>query len=264
MQQQKNDKTTCLLLALTTIFWGSLYTASKVLLDVIQPFTLLCLRYIIAAIAMTILQRLRKPDPNGKPRRIKGGDWKYVIMFGLGGYVLSIGLQQYGTKLAGASLASLINCMNPIAICFLAVLLLHERMTMKKVVCIVSAVAGAVCIVGRDAGGGHILGIALSLGSVLTWSALSVFMRSFSQKYDALTVTTCGIYVAAIGTLPLMLREIITCTRSTSLCCFMWRFSARPFRIRCGITVSPVQRRAPVLCFTRFSRSPRWCSVSCC
>ena len=85
MQQQKNDKTTCLLLALTTIFWGSLYTASKVLLDVIQPFTLLCLRYIIAAIAMTILQRLRKPDPNGKPRRIKGGDWKYVIMFGLGG-----------------------------------------------------------------------------------------------------------------------------------------------------------------------------------
>jgi len=46
VQQQKNDKTTCLLLALTTIFWGSLYTASKVLLDVIQPFTLLCLRWI--------------------------------------------------------------------------------------------------------------------------------------------------------------------------------------------------------------------------
>lgn len=83
-------------------------------------------------------------------------------------------------------------------------------MTMKKVVCIVSAVAGAVCIVGGDAGGGHILGIALSLGSVLTWSALSVFMRSFSQKYDALTVTTCGIYVAAIATVPLMVRELIT------------------------------------------------------
>lgn len=81
MKSQKNDKTTYLLLALTTVLWGSLYTASKVLLDVIQPFTLLCLRYIIAAIAMTILQRTRKPDPNGKPRRIKGGDWKFVIMF---------------------------------------------------------------------------------------------------------------------------------------------------------------------------------------
>ena len=109
--------------------------------DVIMAGNICSLSILLSTIAMTILQRLRKPDPNGKPRRIKGGDWKYVIMFGLGGYVLSIGLQQYGTKLAGASLASLINCMNPIAICFFAVLLLHERMTMKKVVCIVSAVA---------------------------------------------------------------------------------------------------------------------------
>ena len=38
----------------------------------------------------------------------------------------------------------------------------------------------------------------------------AVFMRSFSQKYDALTVTTCGIYVAAIATVPLMVRELIT------------------------------------------------------
>ena len=245
MQQQQNDKTTCLLLALTTIFWGSLYTASKVLLDVIQPFTLLlCLRYIIAAIAMTIRQRLARARPERQAAQDQGRRLGVVIMFGLGGYVLSIGLQQYGTKLAGASLASLINCMNPIAICFFAVLLLHERMTMKKVVCIVSAVAGAVCIVGKDAGGGHGLGIALSLGSVLTWSALSVFMRSFTQKCYALTVTTCGIYVAAIATVPLMLREIITHPEMDFLhakympcAVFMWRFSARPFRIRCGITV---------------------------
>ena len=181
-----------------------------VLLEAVPSFTLLCLRYLLSAAAMTVFQCFRKPDPQGKPRHIRGGDWKYVILFGLGGYVLSIGLQQYGTKLAGASLASLINCMNPIVICFFAVLLLHERMTAKKAVCIASAVLGAVCIVGGDAGGGHILGIDLSFGSVLTWSLISVFMRSFTQKYDALTVTTCGIYVAAIATVPLMAYELAT------------------------------------------------------
>lgn len=72
MQQQKNDKTTCLLLALTTIFWGSLYTASKVLLDVIQPFTLLCLRYIIAAIAMTILAAPAQTRPERKAAQDQG------------------------------------------------------------------------------------------------------------------------------------------------------------------------------------------------
>lgn len=210
METPKKDHSTYLLLALTTALWGSLYTANKVLLGAVPSFTLLCLRYIIAALVMTLVQRLRKPDPQGKPRKIARGDWKFILMFGLGGYVLSIGLQQYGTKLAGASLASLINCMNPITICLFAVLLLHERMTMKKVICIACAVAGAVCIVGGDAGGGHILGILLSLASVLTWSALSVFIRSFTQRYDALTVTTCGIYVAAVATIPLMVWELAT------------------------------------------------------
>lgn len=130
METQKTDRSIYLLLALTTALWGSLYTANKVLLEAVPSFTLLCLRYLLSATAMTVFQCFRKPDPQGKPRRIQGGDWKYVILFGLGGYVLSIGLQQYGTKLAGASLASLINCMNPIVICFFAVLLLHEHMTL--------------------------------------------------------------------------------------------------------------------------------------
>ena len=52
----------------------------------------------------------------------------------------------------------------------------HIQKHISHTVLFASAVAGAVCIVGGDAGGGHILGIALSLGSVLTWSALSVFM----------------------------------------------------------------------------------------
>ena len=134
METQKTDKSVYLLLALTTALWGSLYTANKVLLEAVPNFTLLCLRYLLSAAVMTVFQRLRKPDPQGKPRRIQGG----------------------------------------------------------------------------DTGGGHILGIALSFGSVLTWSLISVFMRSFTQKYDALTVTTCGIYVAAIATIPLMVYELAT------------------------------------------------------
>ncbi len=92
-------------------------------------------------------------------------------MFGLGGYVLSIGLQQqYGTKLAGASLASLINVHEPDRYLLLCgALLLHERMTMKKVVCIVSAVAGASASSGETRMVVISRHSALSLGSVLTW-----------------------------------------------------------------------------------------------
>ena len=54
-------------------------------------------------------------------------------------------------------------------------------------------------------------------------------MRSFSQKYDALTVTTLRYYVAAIGTLPLMLREIITHPEMDFL-----RREVHPCAVLCG------------------------------
>lgn len=207
---KKRNASIYVMLLLTTMLWGSLYIANKVLLEAVPNMTLLCLRYLIAAAAMTVVQALRRPESYQKPKTPAKGDWKYIFLFGVGAYVLSVGLQQFGTKLAGASLASLINCMNPIVICFCAVLMLHERMTVKKIVCIVSAVSGAVCIVGGSAGGGHLAGILLSFGSVVTWSFVSVFIRSFTQKYDALTITTYGIYIAAAVTTPLMIWELLS------------------------------------------------------
>lgn len=185
MGKKRSDSVVYGFLALTTMLWGSQYIANKVLMEAVPSFTLLSLQLILSAIVLAAIQLVRRPEKIEKPRRIAKGDRKYVLLLGLGGYVLSVGLQQLGTKLAGASLASLINCMNPVAICFFAVVLLHERMTAKKVVCIAGAVAGAVCIVGGNLGGGNLAGIVFSFGAVLAWSTVSVVMRSFTQRYDA-------------------------------------------------------------------------------
>ena len=210
MGKKRSDSVVYGFLALTTMLWGSQYIANKVLMEAVPSFTLLSLQLILSAIVLAAIQLVRRPEKIEKPRRIAKGDRKYVLLLGLGGYVLSVGLQQLGTKLAGASLASLINCMNPVAICFFAVVLLHERMTAKKVVCIAGAVAGAVCIVGGNLGGGNLAGIVFSFGAVLAWSTVSVVMRSFTQRYDALAVTTYGISIAAAATLPLMVWELAT------------------------------------------------------
>lgn len=129
MGKKRSDSVVYGFLALTTMLWGSQYIANKVLMEAVPSFTLLSLQLILSAIVLAAIQLVRRPEKIEKPRRIAKGDRKYVLLLGLGGYVLSVGLQQLGTKLAGASLASLINCMNPVAICFFAVvLLLHERM----------------------------------------------------------------------------------------------------------------------------------------
>ena len=197
-----------LLLAATTMLWGSIYVCNKMLLDTIPGFTLLCLRYCIAAVVMLSLLAIQRKKGYGKIKPIEAKDGKYVVLFGLGAYVISVSLQLFGTKLFGAAISSLINCLNPIFICFFAVLLLHEQMTVKKIICIVCAAVGAACIVGGDlTGGTHITGMVLSMGSALSWGIVSVCARSLTKKYDALTITTYGICIAVIATLPLMIWE---------------------------------------------------------
>jgi drug/metabolite transporter (DMT)-like permease len=196
------------MLILTTMFWGSLYVANRALLEVTPGFTLLCLRYLVALVPLGIIAAVRKPENMAKPRKIEKKDRKYIVLFGLGGYVGSIGLQQIGTKFAGASLASLINCLNPLAICFFAVLFLHERMTKQKIFCILCAVAGALCIAGGSLEAGRLIGVLFSLGSVLLWGLVSVLIRTYTQKYDTLTITTYAVLIAAIVMVPCMIWEL--------------------------------------------------------
>lgn len=196
------------LLVLVMVLWGSLYVANKFVMAVIPNWTLLFSRYLCAAICLTIVQRFRKPSSTAKPRKIARADYKYIILLGLGGYALSVGMQQLGTKLSGASLASLINSMNPIFIVVFAIILLHEQVTARKIICILCAVCGAALIVGGNLGSGHLAGIVFSLLSVLTWALTSVAMRSFTQRYDALSVTTYGIYIGTLATLPVALWEL--------------------------------------------------------
>lgn len=208
MESSKNRGVYYALLTLVMVLWGSLYVANKFVLAVVPNWTLLFLRYFCAAVCLTMVQRLRRPAAGAKPRKIARADFKYIVLLGLGGYAVSVGMQQLGTKLSGASLASLINSMNPIFIVVFAILLLHETVTPRKVICILCAVCGAGLIVGGNLEGGHLAGIVFSLLSVLLWAVTSVSMRSFTQRYDALSVTTYGIYIGTLATLPAALWEL--------------------------------------------------------
>lgn len=206
----KDNKQIYLLLVMTTMAWGSLYVANKYVLGYLPTFTILFVRYLVAAVSLSLILRLRKPESVEKPVKIALEDRKYVAMLGLGGYVISVTFQQIGTRIAGASPASLINSMNPIFIVLFAVLLLREQLTLKKVICVISAVTGAACIVGGGVAGSHASGVLFSLLSVITWALISVTVRRVTQRYDALTLTTYGIYIAALCTLPLCVWEFVT------------------------------------------------------
>ncbi len=92
-------------------------------------------------------------------------------------------MQLMGTKLAGPSLASLLNSTNPITISIMAALILKERLTWPKIAGLVLSLWGVYLIIG-NAAGVNIAGAILSFGSVILWSFMSVITRKVTRHYN--------------------------------------------------------------------------------
>lgn len=178
------------LLFLTFFFWGSVYVVSKYAMNTLTPATVGCLRYALALIPLSILYF------RSERKKIERADWKYFLIIGGLGYYLTVLLNMTGIGLAGASMTSLLNSLMPVSITILAALLLKERITPIKIVCLVLAIVGAIIITSGAADKGSVVGILLVLFAVLTWSFASVTMRRVSMKYGAITTATVGVAVS--------------------------------------------------------------------
>ncbi len=194
-------------LVAATSIWGSLYVVAKIVLATVPPFTVLFFRYLVAFAALLSLVKLRKGTRRA-PLLPRAGDYRYLFIVGVLGYALSIGFQLVGTKLAGASTASLINSMNPVFITVFALFILGERFTARKGIAVAAAVSGAALILGGAKEGGSAAGIAFSAGSVTLWSFSSVFVRRITAKYDPIIVTLWGVAVALVFAFPTALVEL--------------------------------------------------------
>lgn len=200
----EDKKRAYIYLLITFCAWGSLYVVSKFVLGKIPLFTISFLRYFIAGMTLLIILKTLPRKP------IKREDYKYVFIIGFLGYFLAIGAQLLGTKLCNASLASLINSTNPILIMLFASIMLKEKLTLKKTFSIILAIMGTYIIIGGIQGEGQILGVIISIGSVILWSFVSVMVRRVTQKYEPLQITTYAIIIGMICTMPISIYEVVS------------------------------------------------------
>lgn len=156
------------LLILTFILWGSLYVVSKYVLGKLPTFTISFLRFVIAFITLTLMGSKRKVA-------IARRDMPWLLVLGVFGYFVAVGAQLLGTKYAGASMASLLNALNPVTMTLFGALILHERLTIRKVAGLILALIGVYAILGGGMAGIG-LGSICSLFSVLLWSLVSALL----------------------------------------------------------------------------------------
>ncbi len=192
-----------LFLVITTSIWGSLYVVTKIALAEIPPVTMLMLRYAIASIAFGILLAVTKRKINFKKKDIGS-----ILFIGIVGYFLGVAAQVVGTKYGGASLASLVNALNPVFITIFAAVYLKERIGPARILSILLGLAGVYIIIAGARGVELKLGVVFSIVSVILWSLSSVLVKKISTEYDPLAVTAAALWIATAFSIPCSIIEL--------------------------------------------------------
>jgi drug/metabolite transporter (DMT)-like permease len=166
--------------------WGGMYVVSKVVLNVIPPFTLLTMRLVLGILSLGVVILLR-PKAN-----IKAGDaWK-IFLVGFVGYGVSLGFQFVGTKLSTASNGALVTSATPAFILIFAPFLLAEKTTPRRIIALIISTMGVIAVIDpRNAELSPTLfwGNMSLLAAALTWALYSVLVRKVTQTADVVTST---------------------------------------------------------------------------
>jgi drug/metabolite transporter (DMT)-like permease len=164
--------------------WGGMYVVSKVVLEVVPPFTLLAIRLILGIAALGVVIAFR---PGTKMTR---GQFWQIFLVGFVGYGVSLAFQFIGTKLSTASNGSLVTSATPAFVLLFAPFLLGEKTTTRRLIALAISTLGVVAVIDpRTAELSPTLfwGNLSLLAAALTWALYSVLVRKVSQTGDLLT-----------------------------------------------------------------------------
>ena len=175
--------------------WGGMYVVSKVVLDIIPPFTLVSLRLLLGALTLAIVLAVR-----GFPKITRTQFWQAVGV-GFVGYGVSLSLQFLGTKLSTAANGSLVTSATPAFVLIFAWILLKEKITSLRLIALLLATLGVVAVIdprSAQLNPDLFAGNLLLLGAALTWALYSVLVRKATQALDVLPFSL----IAFLGGLP--------------------------------------------------------------
>lgn len=187
--------------------WGGMYVVSKVVLEVIPPFTLLVIRLVLGFLSLALVILFR-----GGFTVSKRHFWEF---FGVGviGYGVSLGCQFVGTKLSTAANGSLVTSATPALVLPFAFFLLKEPVTRRRLIAIIVASLGVLAVIdprSAQLSSNLFLGNLSLLGAAITWALYSVLVRKVSTSADMLQASAIMLLGGLPLTIPISAWEIST------------------------------------------------------
>jgi drug/metabolite transporter (DMT)-like permease len=195
-------------LALVTaaFLWAVSFVATRVALGEVPPLVVVALRLVISALCFLPWVVAAGGARGIGPRRM--GE---LFLLSLVGTSLHYASQTAGLQYTTATNASLYTTTGPITILLLSVLVLGERITVRKAVGVLLAIAGVLVVMGWQTLTsfelGNVKGDLLVLVSIVMWGLFTVFGKRATDELGALRVTAWVTILGALTTAPVGLYE---------------------------------------------------------
>lgn len=206
MMKNKNKIQAHSAVILANVIFGLGVPVTKLLLDEwVSPMGYMFTRCLGAAVIFWIISLFMPKEP------VERKDLLIIMLGGLLGFVVSQTLTAWALVYTTPVYFSLIATLTPVATMLMAAVFLKETLNGKKTIGVLIGIVGALLMVfmGWQSGSGtnDVLGIFLTILSLLTWVIYLLITRNVSQKYSAVTQMKWIFLISTIAMLPFAVPE---------------------------------------------------------
>lgn len=168
------------------LIWGSSFLWIKIGVQESGPVTLMAMRTLTGVIGLGLIVALRRPA-----FRISRRIWLVMLLLGITNTAIPFTLISWGEQFIDSGVASILNGTVPLFTVIIAHLFLHDdRMTVYRVLGLLTGFAGVVILVSRDLGSsglqGNVLGQLAVLLAAISYALSSVFARRNLREVDSM------------------------------------------------------------------------------
>jgi drug/metabolite transporter (DMT)-like permease len=192
--------------AISISFWGISFVSTKAVVDTIEPYTLLALRFAIGALFLLAVLVIKRYPLTLPLRYIP-----HVIVLSVLGVFIHQVIQATALLSIDASAAGWMISFSPVFTVILSMLFLHEKMTWIRSAGMLIAIIGVLMVTsarsGQSPGFEVNFGYILMVLSTLNWAVYSVLLKRLRVPLPSLIVTFYMSLLGCLLSIPFLLRS---------------------------------------------------------
>lgn len=199
-REKKERSLTYMLMTFLVVAWGFDYVVAKHALQILEPLTLLFLKYSIGL--LLVLSIKLKTE---RKSVIRKKDIPLFILCSICGEIIYFYCEYTAMDYIPVSLVSIVLAFVPALSIIIEKVLFKRKVTKAMVIGIAVCIFGVVLIIGVDFEllfQGRIIGYLLAFGAVFSWNAYNFLTASLHDRYSSVTLTCTQLICTTLLVLP--------------------------------------------------------------